>query len=57
MKDIPYLIYNFAIIAGTTYLIVELDWSMWTYLLAMLFLVVRSTTETKSERTERPPAP
>jgi hypothetical protein len=33
------LLYNFAILAGASYLIVVYDWSMWTYLLAMLFLI------------------
>ena len=52
MKDIPYLIYNLAIIAGTTYLVVEYDWSMWCYLLAMCFLITRSSSEKKDERTQ-----
>lgn len=32
------VIYNFAILAGTSYLVVHYDWSMWTYLLALLCL-------------------
>jgi hypothetical protein len=48
MKDIPALLYNFALIAGTTYLVVEYEWSMWCYLLTMMFLVVR--TNNKEEK-------
>jgi hypothetical protein len=33
------LLYNFAIVAGASYLIVVYDWSMWTYLLAMFFIL------------------
>jgi hypothetical protein len=33
------LLYNFAILAGASYLIVVYDWSMWTYLLVMFFLM------------------
>ena len=33
------LLYNFAILAGASYLIVVYDWSMWTYLLAMCFML------------------
>lgn len=32
------LVYNLAIIAGTTYLIVFYDWSMWWYLFAILIM-------------------
>lgn len=32
------VIYNFAIVAGTTYLVVMHQWSMWCYLLAILFM-------------------
>ena len=33
------LVYNLTIVAGASYLIVVYNWSMWTYLLAMFFLV------------------
>lgn len=49
MKDIPALLYNFAILAGTTYVVIQYEWSMWCYLLAMCFIVTR--TENKDERT------
>jgi nicotinamide riboside transporter PnuC len=50
MRDIPALLYNFALIAGTTYLVVEYEWSMWCYLLTMLFLVVKRTEEKTEEK-------
>jgi len=31
------LVYNITIVAGASYLIVVYNWSMWTYLLAMIF--------------------
>jgi hypothetical protein len=53
MNDIPALLYNFALIAGTTWLVVELDWSMWCYLLTICFLVTKTgSSEKKDERTE-----
>lgn len=33
------LVYNLTIVAGASYLIVVYNWSMWTYLLAMFFLL------------------
>lgn len=33
------LLYNFAILAGASYLVAVYNWSMWTYLLAMFFLL------------------
>ena len=33
------LIYNFAIVAGASYLVAVYNWSMWSYLLAMCFMV------------------
>ena len=32
------VLYNFALVAGTTYLVAEREWSMWTYLLALCFM-------------------
>jgi hypothetical protein len=37
------LVYNFAILAGASYLIVVYNWSMWIYLLAMLCLCQTSS--------------
>jgi uncharacterized protein (DUF983 family) len=33
------LLYNFAIVAGASYLVAVYNWSMWTYLLAMCFML------------------
>jgi hypothetical protein len=33
------LLYNFALVAGTVYLIVFFDWSPWWFLLTILLLV------------------
>jgi hypothetical protein len=33
------LAYDLLIVAGSTWLIVEKDWSMWTYLLTMCFML------------------
>ncbi len=52
MRDVPALLYNFALIAGTTYLVVEYEWSMWCYLLTMMFLVVKSSSEKTKESTD-----
>ena len=35
--------YNFAVVAGTTYLVAEREWSMWTYLLALCFMTTVKT--------------
>jgi|LakMenE18May11ns_1017448.scaffolds.fasta_scaffold7616939_1 hypothetical protein len=32
------VLYNLAIVAGTTFLIVHYDWSMWCYLLTFCFM-------------------
>lgn len=32
------LIYNFALLSGATYLIVVYEWSLWTYVGAVLFM-------------------
>lgn len=37
---IAILVYNLTLLVGTTYLVVEYSWSMWTYLLVALFLQV-----------------
>ena len=33
------VVYNAFLVTGTTYLVAVLDWSMWTYLLCMCFMV------------------
>ena len=33
------LIYNLCILSGTTYLVVAHEWSLWTYVAALLFMV------------------
>lgn len=37
MNVIAILIYNLLILAGVSYLVAVLDWSVWTYLFAMFF--------------------
>ena len=39
VEIIGVLLYNFAIVAGTTYVVINYNWSMWTYLLAILFML------------------
>lgn len=39
------LVYNFAIVAGASYLVAVYNWSMWSYLLAMCFMVSIKKTE------------
>jgi hypothetical protein len=39
VEIIGVLLYNFAIVAGTTYVVINYNWSMWTYLLAILFMM------------------
>ena len=34
------LLYNLTLLAGTAYLIVNYDWSMWTFAIAGLFSIV-----------------
>ncbi len=37
------LIYNFALVAGTTYIVITYDWSMWTYALTLCFFVTSTS--------------
>jgi len=39
LESIACLIYNFALLAGATFLVVNYNWSMWVYLLVVLFMV------------------
>ena len=39
VETIGVLMYNFSVLAGTTYVVVNYNWSMWTYLLALLFML------------------
>ena len=42
------LVYNLILVAGTAYLVALHDWSMWTFLLTMCFmLTVRTSNEKK----------
>jgi hypothetical protein len=43
------VVYNFAIVAGTTYLVVFYEWSMWCYLLAMCFMVSVKTGKSEEK--------
>ena len=43
------LVYNLILVAGTAYLVALHDWSMWTFLLTMCFmLTVRTSKEEKN---------
>jgi hypothetical protein len=39
------LIYDFALLAGTAYLVAVHDWSMWTFLLAAVFFMTTSKSK------------
>jgi hypothetical protein len=39
------VVYDFLLLAGTAYLVVEYNWSMWTFLLAAVFFL--TTKESK----------
>ena len=39
------LTYNFLLVAGTAYLVQVYDWSMWTFLLTLLFFVSSSRSK------------
>lgn len=49
MKDVIIaffvLIYDLCLIAGTSYLVVEHNWSMWTFFLTALFFVTVKTKD------------
>lgn len=38
------VVYNFALIAGTAYLVVDYNWSMWTFVLTIAFMMNWKTT-------------
>lgn len=40
METTAILIYRLVILIGTTYLVVNFNWSMWAYLLAAIFCSV-----------------
>ena len=49
---IAILIYNLVLLAGTAYLVAIHNWSMWTFLLAAIFLMTpKNNNETKSSDT------
>lgn len=33
------ILYNLTLIVGTTYVVIEYNWSMWTYLLTICFML------------------
>jgi hypothetical protein len=39
MKFLMIMAYNLTLIIGTTWLVAERGWSMWTYLLCVLFML------------------
>lgn len=44
------VVYNFALIAGTAYVIVEYSWSMWTFVLTIMFMMnLKSTRDDENE--------
>lgn len=43
MIEVFIVLYNLAIVAGTAYLVQVYDWSMWTFLLTLLFMMTRKT--------------
>jgi len=45
MNVIAILVYNFLLVAGTAYLVVEYNWSMWTFLLTLMFFMVNKKDE------------
>ena len=45
MNVIAILVYNFLLVAGTAYLVVEYSWSMWTFLLTLMFFMITKKDE------------
>jgi hypothetical protein len=44
------ILYNLTLIVGTTYVVIEYNWSMWTYLLTLtLMLGLKTTKDEKNE--------
>ena len=43
------LVYDFLLVAGTAYLVVVHDWSMWTFLLTLLFGMSITKKDEKNE--------
>ena len=41
-KTTSVLLYNFALIAGASFLVAVYDWSLWTYFWAICFMVTVS---------------
>lgn len=42
------IVYNFCLVAGTAYLVALHDWSMWSFLLTMCF-IMSATTRRESD--------
>lgn len=43
------LVYDFALLAGTAYLVIVYDWSMWTFLLAAVFFMTANKIKESKE--------
>ena len=44
------ILYNLTLIVGTTYVVIEYNWSMWTYLLTICFMLsMKNIKEDKDE--------
>ena len=43
------LVYDFLLVAGTAYLVAVHDWSMWTFLLTLLFCMSITKKDEKDE--------
>ena len=43
LSNVAILLYDFALVAGTTYVVIVYDWSMWTYLLTLCFFMTKRT--------------
>lgn len=44
------VVYNFGLIAGTAYVVAEYSWSMWTFVLTLMFMMnLKSTKEDNNE--------
>lgn len=49
LSTVAVLLYDFALVAGTTYVVITYDWSMWTYLLTLCFFLTTRTRKDESE--------
>ena len=49
LSNVAILLYDFALVAGTTYVVIVYDWSMWTYALTLCFFMTKRTKKDESE--------